>query len=140
MLKTTGKLPPIINPPERLSAQNDLWYVLERLGYNNTADKLGYTYSYVHQIANGKMPPSKQFAKATKNLAADIRRKENNRRPPPKRLSITFPGEPEFPTRLRDEFSMEELRQILRKAYAARHPQSDLPPFMAKNKRYSPSE
>jgi hypothetical protein len=48
--------------------------------------------------------------------------KPTPRKPTPRRISITFPDDPDFPRQLRNVFSMEDLRQILRQAYATHSP------------------
>ena len=35
--------------------------LLDRFGYKGTAERLGYSYSYVHQIANNKKKATKAF-------------------------------------------------------------------------------
>ena len=77
----------------------------QKYGIRRTAEKLGYTYSYVYQVLNGKFPMSRKL-------------RNRLRRMKPHAPTVTTRYEPADPRRERAlTLTMEERRAALDRAY-----------------------
>ena len=78
--------------------------MVQKTSVKATADKLGYTYAYIHQVISGKLPVSKP-----------LKRKLRRLKPHPPTLPVRFESEADK-NLVRDRLTNDERAKLLREA------------------------